>query len=139
MIYDLVNDITKQSKKRHDEPILNLSDFIWDKDDVKTASALLAALADEKIDDRLRASYSDIVSLAGYSGQVFLIDTETNLWSLKDGVLSVHSVGYIDYGDSGYVLDLVQDKDTYIENKDYFDNFLSEDYIDELCEAYGID
>lgn len=60
------------------------------------------------------------------------------LWSLNDGVLSVHSVGYIGYGDEGYVLDLVQDKDIYIEHKDYFDNFLTDDYIDELCEAYDI-
>lgn len=138
MIYDLVNDITKQSENKHGEPILNLSDFIWDKDDVKTAPALLAALADEKIDNRLRASYTDIVSLACYSGQIYLIDTETNLWSLKDGVLSVHSIGYLGYGDDGHVLDLVQDKDIYTENKEYFDNFLSNDYIAELCETYGI-
>lgn len=138
MIYDLVNNIVNESNVKNNEPSLNLSDFIWEEDDVKTASALLSALADEKIDNRLRASYSDIVSLAGRGGQVFLIDTETNLWSLKDGVLSVHSIGYIDYGDCGHVLDLVQDKEDYIENKEYFDNFLSDDYIAELCETYGI-
>lgn len=138
MIYDLVNDITKQSENQHKQPTLNLSDFLWDANDAKTASELLSALAAEKTDKRLRLDWSDIVSLAGFGGKTYLIDNETNLWSLKDGVLSVHSIGYLGSGDDGHVLDLVQDKDIYTENKEYFDNFLSDDYIAELCETYGI-
>ena len=139
MIYGLINDITTQSNRKHAEPTLNISDFIWDANDAQAASELLSALAAEKTDERLRFEWRDLVSLAGYEGKAYLIDTETNLWSLKDGVLSVHSIGYLGYGNDGYVLDLVQEKELYIEHKDYFDAFLSDDYIADLCEKYGID
>lgn len=139
MIYDLVNDIEKQSRDGRDEPTLNISDFILDAEHAATALKLLSAFAGEKTDERLRFDWHNIVGLAGYQGMIFLIDTETNLWSLKDGVLSVHSIGYLGYGDDGYVLDLVQEKELYIEHKDYFDAFLSDDYIADLCEKYGID
>lgn len=138
MIYDLVNNVVQQADRKAQEPILDLSAFLWCADDARVASELLSALAAEKIDERLRATYEDIVSLAYYDGLIYLIDSGTDLWSLREGVLSVHSVGWVGCGDSGHVLDLVQDKDTYIEHKEYFDSFLTHDYIDELCEAYDI-